>query len=240
MIRRRAQPGFTLLEVVLAVTLSLALMAAILTFYRQAAHVREAVLDEARLVAAERLVMSRVTEELRGALVYPFVGLGLDGGIDQMRFSSAVLPGPAAWVVTKMTDQAPPPPERDVQIVGYRLRIVEDEMGQPVIEGLERTCQRVLTARVTEEGQNIEATLLSDGIKFLRLRYWDGNAWVDSWGGGDLPGAVEIALGQEPLPEGVDPLQYPYPTFRRVIYVPEGAKATGGTVVRGLGGEGEP
>jgi hypothetical protein len=49
-----------------------------------------------------------------------------------------------------------------------------------------------------------------------------------------------VVLGIEPLPDGVDPVDYPYPVFRRVVYVPGGVKATGGTIVLGVGEEGGP
>lgn len=239
MTHRPAPRGFTLLEVVLAITLALVVMAAMLTFLRQSAQIREAVLAEARLIGGERLVMDRVTDELRASLLNSFIGLGLEGGLDQVRFATTALPGPSAWVVARATDTQRAAPERDVQIVGYRLRYAEDEMGQPYVAGLERTCQKNPTAQVSEEGQEIEVVLLSEEIRFLRLRYWDGSTWVESWGGGDLPGAVELVLGEYPLLEGEDPLTYPYPTFRRVVFVPAGVKSTGGTIIRGLEGAGE-
>jgi hypothetical protein len=160
-----------------------------------------------------------------------------------MRLATTALPGAVVWAVQRTTEGPAAPAERDVQIVGYRLRITEDEQGQPVIEGIERTYQKTLTARTAEEGKEILATLLAPQFKFLRLRYWDASAgvWSEGWGGGDLPAAVEIVLGIQPLPEGVEPLQYPYETFRRVVYVPAGAKAPGGsTIVRGLGEETGP
>jgi len=233
-VRRRERAGFTLLEVVLAVGLALALMAAMLTFYQQATQVRATLSEEADKTGAERAIMNLVTGELRTALISREIGMGLEGDLGQMRLLSTCLPGAGAWVVTTTTE-TPPPAERDIQIVGYRLRIVEDDQGQPVIEGIERTCQKSVTATVAEEGKEIQLLLLSRYFKFLRFRYWDGNAWLESWGGGDLPGAVEVVLGEPPLPEGVEPLEYPYPIFRRVVYVPAGVKATGGTIIRGLG-----
>ena len=235
--------GFTLLEVVLAVTLTLGLMAAMLTFYKQAADVRAIVKHEADTVGAERTVMALMTADLRAALICNQAGLGLDGGLGGMRLATTTLPGAVVWAVQRTTEGPAAPAERDVQIVGYRLRITEDEQGQPVIEGIERTYQKTLTARTAEEGKEILATLLATQFKFLRLRYWDasGGVWNQGWGGGDLPAAVEIVLGIQPLPEGVEPLQYPYETFRRVVYVPAGAKAPGGSaIVRGLGEETGP
>jgi len=238
--RRRARGGFTLLEVVLAVTLALVLMAAMLTFYRQATHVREAVLEETRIVGGHRLVMDRLTDDLRTAIAHPSFGLGLEGGTGSLRLATTTLPGANAWVVPSMGQRESVPAEPDVQVVGYRLRVTETETGEWVVDGIERTCQRTPTAIVSEEGAEIQAVLMTPALKFLRLRYWDGNAWVESWGGGDLPGAVEVALGQEPLPEGVEPFDYPYPTLHRVVAVPGGVRATGGTMVRGLGEEGRP
>ena len=237
--RRRAQPGFTLLEIVLAVALALALVAAMLTFYQQAAQVRASLSQEVDKTAAERAVMGLLTSELRCARPCREIGMGMEGALDQLRMVTTCLPGATAWVVTTATE-TPPPAERDIQIVGWRLRIVEDEDGQLVIVGIERTCQKNITARVAEEGKEIQTLLVTPRFKFIRFRYWDGNAWQESWSGGDLPGGVEIVLGEEPLPDGVEPMDYPYPVFRRVVYVPSGAKATGGTIVRGLGDGGGP
>jgi type II secretory pathway component PulJ len=237
--RHRARAGFTLLEIVLAVALALALVAAMLTFYQQAAQVRASLSQEVDKTGAERAVMNLLTSELRSAWACREIGLGLEGGPDQMRLVTTCLPGATAWVVTTATE-TPPPAERDIQVVGWRLRIVEDEDGRPVIVGIERTCQKNVTARVAEEGKEIQTLLVTPRFKFIRFRYWDGNTWLESWGGGDLPGAVEIVLGEEPLPEGVEPMDYPFPIFRRVVYVPAGAKASGGTIVRGLDDGGGP
>jgi hypothetical protein len=231
---RRARCGFTLLEVLLAVALSIGLMLALLTFYKQTMDIRQMAGTTAETVAAERTAMNIITGELRSCLVSPSVGMGLEGGLGSLRCASAALPGPGVWAVHTATE-APPAAERDVRIIGYRLRISEDEQGLPVIDGLERTCQKVVTAKVAEEGKEVELTLLTPHIKFLRLRYWDGQAWAESWGGGDPPAAVEVVLGEQPLPEGVEPLQYPYPIYQRVICVPAGLKPpAAGTVVRGL------
>lgn len=197
--RRVGKAGFTLLEVTLAVSLTLVLMVAMLTFYRQVTGVRAAVLKEIELVGAERAVMDLMTEEVRGAFVFRFLGQGMDGSADQMRFAAVTLPSPSVWLIQGMTETEEIPPERDLQIVGYRIRYSEDEYGDLVVDGLERTCQKTLTLRVAEETEEdeeseIQASLLTPHIKFLRLGYWDGSAWLESWSGGDLPQALEIVL----------------------------------------------
>ncbi|MCX5682148.1 MAG: hypothetical protein NT049_00465 [Planctomycetota bacterium] len=174
---RRARPGFTLLEIVMAVALALALVAAMLTFYQQAVQVRATLNQENDKTGAERAVMNLVTTELRCARASREISFGLEGALDQMRLVTTCLPGATAWIVTTSTE-TPPAAERDIQIVGWRLCIVEDEDRQPVIMGIERTCQKNVTARVAEEGKEIQTLLVSPRFKFIRFRYWDGNTWL--------------------------------------------------------------
>jgi hypothetical protein len=233
--------GLTLIEVVLAITLTVGLMMSALSFYKYVADVREdfdGQLRSVRLTAARRAVMDRITDELRGAMVYVFLDFGLAGGPDSIQFMTAAVPGQSVWAVENITDD-PTPPEHDIQLVGYRLRIVEDENGDEVVMGLERTYQGIVAAETAEEGEDIQASLLAPQFKFLAFRYWDSEAgdWVDSWQSGTLPLAVEIVLGVQELPEDLEPMDYPYATHRRVVFVPGGAQGSGQTtIIRGLGG----
>ncbi len=229
------QYGFTLMEVMLAVTLTVGLVGSVFLFYDGVIDVREAVTETAEFASAERIIMDRITNELRSAMVYPFIRQGLWGDNEKMGFITVSLPGPVAWAVRKSTEDAIPP-EHDLQLVGYRLHIEEDEEGRPVTVGLERTEQKVLLTETAEEGEEIQAVLLTERIKFLRLRYLaqadpaaDEQPWQDSWRDeGNLPLAVEIVLGAEPLPEGAEPDEYPYQTWRRVVYVPGSVSSSGG------------
>jgi hypothetical protein len=63
---------------------------------------------------------------------------------------------------------------------------------------------------------------LSDQVKFLRLQYWDGQAWQDSWSANYVPPAVRITLGAEELPPELSPGQYPYETIWREVAIPCG------------------
>jgi len=234
---RSALPGFTLLEAALALSLSLALVAAMLAFYRQIVQVRTAVTSEVAFIRMERSVMGQMTAELRGAVT---LGSGLSGGEDQVRMAVPTLPGPAVWAERNITEE-PLPAEDDLMRVGYRLRVEEDESGNSVIVGLERTEQKLLEAKVVVEGVQVRATLIAPEIKFLYLQYWDGTGWVPDWGDSNLPLAVEIVLGTEPLPENTEPDEYPFETFNRVVYLPAASRpAEQGTVIRGLGEGGLP
>jgi len=235
---RRTRSGFTLLEVVLAVSLALGLLAAMFGFYRHTTRVESAVTEEVERVGAVRAVMRLLTRELRSAYVVRFLGQGLDGAGDRIQLASLTLPSGAVWIEQGVTETSPLPPQRDVQIVGYRLRYVENEEGDLVVAGLERTCQRVLTPREAEEQEEIAVMLVTPCIKFIRLRYWDGAAWAEVWQGNDLPRAVEIVLGHRPLPEDTEPEEYPYETYRRVVAIPSAARDQQGTVIRGLEGAG--
>jgi len=247
----RCASGMTLIEVVLALALSAGLMGAALAFYNRAVAVRTGLEDRIRIIEGERMIMERITNELRGAMTYPFLGMGMEGGAEEIRFINPTLPGPAVWAVRKSTDE-PVAPQQDLQIVEYRLRGHEDEeTGQWVIDGLERTRQKIISA-LTVEGppdersdstdpdeeswdRNVESALLCGGIKFLAFRYFQDGIWLESWAGGDLPVAVEITMGLEPLPEDTPPEEYPYPVFRRVVYLPGAGGARRGGVVRGPG-----
>lgn len=224
--------AFTLVEVVLAVTLALGLAGGVLAFYRHVSDIRRRVRAQAEQLAAERLVMDRITAELRAAMGFP---VRLRGSADAVSFVSATLPGAAAWAVRKSTEE-PIPPEHDLQLVGYRLGKAEDEEGNVFITGLERTCQKIIAAPEVEEGDEISVALLTGRIKFLYLRYWEGSTWLETWSGGGLPLAVEINLGFDPLPEDTEPAKYEHEVFRRVVHVPGGRKAGGTRIIGGPGG----
>lgn len=233
--RRRGRRAMTLLEIMLALTIVVGLMGGLYSFYSHVLSTCRAVTDAAEQASAVRIVMDRMTAELRSAKVYPFVNFGLEGAPDNTQFVTTVLPGRAAWAVRSSTEE-PVAPEHDLQLVGYRLRTSEAFGQETIVEGLERTCQKIIAAPDAEEGEGIEVAFLTSHVKFLSLRYWTGNGWQGAWSGPDLPGAVEIVLGVEPLEEGVSPDEYAHETFRRVVYVPGGVRSRGGTVVRGLGG----
>ena len=224
----------------LAIGLALALLVALLAFYRQTQDVRAAIGDQVELLGSERAVMEHMTSELRCSIPYPQAGITFQGTNTGMRFATTVLPGPDAWAVPSALEGHTGPSGSDREIVGYQLRIGEDEDGKTVIEGLERTSQRLVVA-VAVEGVDIQGQLVGPQFQFLRLAYWDGAAWSPAWNGPGMPPAVEIILGVQPLPDNMDPADYPYPIFRRVVALPGGAKpAASGTIIRGLDGESMP
>jgi type II secretory pathway pseudopilin PulG len=222
--------GFTLVEVVLAVGLAMALLALAMGFHYRTADTRDALTAEMQAIEGERLVMDRLTDELRCAMAYPFLGIGLDGGTDHLAFVTPTLVGPRAWATWPASEASgeAPPPTHDLALLGYRLRAWEDEQGNVHVAGLERTVQpaqmtqpelteepaermvmRDGEAAVLQEPPLVRCDLISSDIKFLMVRYYDEalaeggvaeSPWAGAWGGGDLPLAVEITLGRHPKP----------------------------------------
>ena len=215
---RRQRTGLTLLEVVLAVTITLGLMGTVFWFYDHAASTRTAAIRQAEIIGAQRMIMDRMTDELRGAMAHRSLKVGLEGQAGSVEYFCARLPGAAAWI-EPAAEAGPADPVSDLQYVGYRLRCWTDDDGVEQVEGLERTVRKAPPDTVEQE-EDVEVSLLSEHIRFLSFSYWDGANWQSSWTGGDLPAAVEITMGLEPLPEDTDPEDYPYETFRRTVYVP--------------------
>ncbi len=232
------------MEVILAVAITLLLSGMMFYVYRDAIVYRDRVREKLELLRSERLLMSLMTAELSSAMEYPFLQTGMEGAYDQACWITVRRPGKAAWAIEGISDQ-PVSPECDIRMVGYRLRIVEDEeTGEEIVVGVEKTLQKNLLATVAEEeGEQLEedgraeiaVRLVTDRIRYLRFRYHDGSGWIDSWNEDDLPAAVEITLGDRPLPEGEDEEEYGGEIFRRVVYLPGGRRARGGGV-KGLGG----
>ncbi len=229
----RSPRGFTLVEIILAIALAMLLFGGLFAFYHHTSDARRRLMDRMQQHTARQLVMQRITDELRCATT-GLQGQALNGAAGQLSFACATAPGGGVWAVIDPTD-APATPQHDVMLVIYRLRYEEDEStGEPYIVGLERVEQRYVPPPTVDVELARTAALLDTDIRFIRLRYWSGDQWLAQWSGGDLPGAVEITLGERALPEGIEPIDYPYPTMRRVVALPTSSPGTGGGARLGL------
>ena len=231
----RRNGAFTLLEVVLAVALVVLLSGLVYLIYDHALGVRATLHRQATTALARRRILDMMTADLTSALPFSTLQMGLEGQSDSLQFARTMLPGRAVFLPDPFggglgtadgwggeDDRPVVEPHADVELVGYRLRIEEDEEGQMQVVGIERTSQRTVLAATAEEGQEIQSVLLSEAVKFLRVQYWDGQGWTDSWSGRSLPAAVRIDLGIEPLGEEESPEEYPHETMWRIIALPTG------------------
>jgi len=92
--RRR---GFTLLEVILAVAIAAGVLIGVLAFYQQTADLRGQLLREADRLATIRLLLDRMTADLRSARVDTESAQGLTGTESSLQVVRLELPPASAW-----------------------------------------------------------------------------------------------------------------------------------------------
>jgi len=234
--------AFTLLEVVLAISLTLVVVGGAMQFYRHVAKTRASVLTDAEFTRTVRLVMDRLTAELQSVRTDSELQMLLVWSDSELQFTTAMLPGAAAWAIVDRASESVPP-THDVRLVTYALEIVENEDGEMENLGLQRTSQAMMALPDPEadeeeaEVETVSTDLLAPRIQFLRFRYYTGEdladegevaggivdeGWVEVWERRQLPGAVEITLGARPMDEDqeVDDYLETYETFRRVVFLP--------------------
>lgn len=223
-----AARGFTLVEVLLAVGIIAGLLVVVLFFYQQAAQLRTDLLVDAERSSSARLLMERLTAELRTARTHTFYEVPLVGDSTFLQFIAVDLPAQSAWTGERLGRVSRP--ESDLKLVRYAA---ETSLEDTNIVGLARSEEPLVELRtlVPEsatvgtgvETNNTSSILISDAFRFIRFRYWDGYKWLESWSETYLPQGVEVSLGSEPMPTDIETTEYPYEVFRRVIYLPGSA-----------------
>jgi type II secretory pathway pseudopilin PulG len=244
----RPRGAFTLIEVVLAISIAVGILTVVLLFYHQTTTLRTRLMEETSRLAVMRLVMERLNVELASARLSGPHGQGLSGGADNFQFVR--LGFPTSWDATN------PPPSAASQIslhlISYTLvqdtnQATQVDTNQTVDRGLLRSDVALGQAAgtnsvppATNDFSAIPFTVSPSGadtnslagptpmppgglisqIRFFHLRYWDGASWSDAWPGPDLPVGIEVSLGADPLPPELAVDAYPFEVFRRVIYLP--------------------
>lgn len=84
---------------------------------------------------------------------------------------------------------------------------------------LERSELRVLSAIDSGQGLPVVTQPVSDRLRYLRFRYFDGNLWSDEWQHPWLPRGVEITVSGDSLPREAKSGEEPDGIFRRVTSV---------------------
>src|SRR5947199_3692942 len=95
--RARARRAFTLIEVVLAIGIAIGIMLVLLFFYNQAANLRAQLMQEAERLSTVRLLMDRITMELRTSRPHAFFEATFIGDTNFMQFPRTELVSDAAW-----------------------------------------------------------------------------------------------------------------------------------------------
>jgi prepilin-type N-terminal cleavage/methylation domain-containing protein len=179
--------GFTLLELIVAATLILALVAAMAAFLMDALRIRSRVSAETDRFRAADAVISAIEQALETTLVEdPSLGPGVSGDATSL---SVLRAGLASWRLG----------------TGDRMRAME-ELDRVHVH-FDRSVRRVSIGR-----GELPATALPGSIERLRFRYFDGQAWTDEFDSlskGQLPVAVEIALWLRPRAAASTPVERP-------------------------------
>lgn len=227
----RAQHGvsaFTLVEMVLAIGIAVGMLIIAMLFYRQVADLRTQILSESERLATVRLLMDRIAGDLRTAG-------SLSGGGQEFRGETGTL----SFVrVASAVAAAGSDGTMDDRVRVTFASVLSDEGTNRTVRGVDRREESLGAARppvggsssgelgtfATLESTNATARLmeepLTELVRFLRFRYWNGAQWLEDWTNALSPPGVEVVLGFDPLPEGASPAEYPFEQFRRVVALP--------------------
>ena len=234
---RRPEDAFTLLEVVLAIVIAVGLLTAVLLFYRQAATLRSDILGRTEELSAVRLVMDRMASELRTLPASAGEGARLlQGDSHSLRIVRVAVPSRTSWRGGSLGRVAAA--ETDLLEVVYSLSPDTNSPGILREEHAHTRKAAVSTFLVADpEGSSTNlpavgpsAPPLTETIRHLRFRYFDGSNWSDTWERKSPPLGVEITLGLEPAPEQdfvagnadeqMPPEEYPFEVYRRIVAIP--------------------
>lgn len=224
--------AFTLIEILLALSITAILLGVAMVFYRQVADLRGQVLLESERLAAMRLLFDRVAADLRSALPGAAGGGGFEGDSTSMTFSRSRLePGGASGAVRIAFGPIWAADGTNLAVQGV-ARLENASIPKPTLPIAPAstdlpTAPAIVppeTNSLPESVTNAPAEPLTDQIRYLRLRYWSGAQWLDRWTNGTTPAGVEVTLGWDPIEPGVDPDDYTGEAFRRVIALPAGSR----------------
>jgi type II secretion system protein J len=185
--------GFTLLEVIIAVTIMAGIVTVIYTSFSTAS--RNVEQAEAKRDAANlaRTLLTRLSNDISNAYYNQsmtetfFYGKKSSEGLDVPRFDTIALTTLTNW-------RKPDSKETDLWEVGYRFEETPEKNGVVLVRKEKREFG---TDNTPLEGGMDYA--LTERIKSLRLRYYNGLTWSDDWDNRtqrslQLPKAVEITL----------------------------------------------
>lgn len=256
--RLRFAAAFTILEVMLAIVIATGLLATAMYYYQQAARFRNDLLEETERIGSARLILDRLSTELRCSLYHPARSVGAKGGADWIEFLKSSVPSQASWRV-QTESESPAYPETGYRLIRYELLkkplpsgSLDNEANQQMVEqmtsqtvrrsgdtndvlaslmqgdAINRIERRLLSAKASTNSVvalRINPVRITDRLKYLKFRYLNGSAWVNTWPGPQLPLGVEVSLGIEPMSATNLLEDYTNHVFRRIIRIPTWASA---------------
>ena len=135
--RQRRRTAFTLLEVLLAVVIATGLLSTAMYFYQKSSRFRSDLILETERIASARLILNRMSTELRSTLQHPVRNIGFKGGSNWVEFLKTEIPSEASWAMSTENSSSSAYPE-----AGYRLIRYELAMKNVIDTGLDNTANR--------------------------------------------------------------------------------------------------
>lgn len=205
---KNTRPGFTLLEILIAVSVFAVVLAAINTIYYGAVKLR----NRTSLLIEQSLILERVGSIIKhdlGGLAAP--GGELSGQLNTDSSTNMSAQGTTEFYTTTgiLSDDEP---WSEMQKVSYYL--VQPTNNQTAGQDLVRAVTRNLLP--TLDGEVDEQYLMS-GLDNIAFEYYDGSYWTDTWDSttstNPLPAAIRVTL------EFARPLELNEPTPAPVEFV---------------------
>ena len=135
--RQRRRTAFTLLEVLLAVVIATGLLSTAMYFYQKSSRFRSDLILETERIASARLILNRMSTELRSTLHHPVRNIGFKGGSNWVEFLKTEIPSEASWAMSTENSSSSAYPE-----AGYRLIRYELAMKNVIDTGLDNAANR--------------------------------------------------------------------------------------------------
>jgi general secretion pathway protein J len=195
-IRNSISKGFTLIEVLLAMTILAVIMTVIYTSFSTAGRnveQAESIRDETDLA---RTLISRISDDIANAYVNRNMNFSaritiFEGKKEEVENSGEKIRHDSITLTTLTNWRKPDSKEMELWEVGYFFKEKPDGNGYTLFRREKRELNKDVPA--LEGGVEYEIT---DRAKSLQFRYYDGSNWTDAWDKSlsKVPAAVEIAL----------------------------------------------